>query len=109
VPTRGHVVALRAVVGILFFLPSFSILVALTCDVLSIFVFSAPFREGHLPLAKVMDITLGQWALWSSIEGFALALAVGGFFLSRRALKFESATGKILKQYCDGIACCANA
>jgi hypothetical protein len=107
--TRGHMVALRAVVGILFFLPSFCILAAIACDALSIFVFPAPFREGHQPLAKAVDISFGQWALWGGIEGFALALAFGTFFLSWRALKFESATGRILKQYCDGIACCADA
>jgi hypothetical protein len=104
-PIRGHLVALRAIVGLLLFLPSFSIFVAIMCDVLSIFYFDAPFREGHKPLAQVMDISFGQWAVWAGIEGFAFALALGTLFLSWRALKFETATSRILKQYCHGIAC----
>ena len=102
--TRGHSVVLRTIIKALFYLPVLAILAAFTCDLLSIFFFDAPFREGHQPL-DVADIGASEWTLWGAAEGFTLILAVGTAVLSRRSLRFIEATSKILREYCAGFAC----
>jgi len=89
----------------LFFLPSAAIAAILSGDILSLFVLPSPFRESHLPL--LWDLMSPQpahgwvWFKFISMDLMGLVLGVLTIQNCYRALRFELATGQVVRQYDD--------
>ncbi|HEX8499035.1 MAG TPA: hypothetical protein VF659_00490 [Pyrinomonadaceae bacterium] len=94
---RGIVV--RYAYQALFFLPGLAILSIVVGDMLSL-ALEAPFRQGTpVLLPHLKDMSADEWVKLICMELIAVFLTYEAFKLGWKCLRFEKATGEILKQY----------
>jgi hypothetical protein len=90
----------RKVFQFLFFLPSISIGVLVVLDVLSIFVFQAPYRLPHDPLIKHrFEIPIEHWVMMIAWDVIGLLVMAVTASVSKGALSFDKGMATLLHEY----------
>lgn len=95
-----HVFFARKVDSFLFFLPPIGIALAITMDILSVFLVHSLFRYPHAPLFSLLNKS-SEWISLVVIEIIAIILLTLTSVVCFRSLKYEQGTAKTLTKYAN--------